>query len=660
MIKNKKWVVNTPDENLVRDYCTKFGVSEILSRVLLNRDIEDIPGFLDKDSRVFYDPYLLTDMAKAVERIKKAISEKEKIVIYGDYDVDGITSTYILADYLANAGADVSYYIPSRTDEGYGLNVSAIDMLLTDGASLIITVDTGITAVDEADYAREKGIDLIITDHHMLKDTIPSAYAVINPKRDEGVYPFSHLAGVGVCFKLIYALSGLDDNVLEKYADIVSIGTIADMVPLKSENRFIVKKGLKRLKVCENTGLNALFEVSGINKSEISCSGVGFGIAPRLNATGRLESALTSVELLMENDREKAISIAETLEIKNKQRQADEQEIFKSALQKINDKKLYENDVIVVDGEGWHNGIIGIVASRITEMFYKPSVVITTGENGEGKASGRSIKGFSLFEALEHTGHLLIKYGGHELAAGLTIETDKIPEFDRAINDYARGVVDDEILVPVLDIDAEIEPSDVCQDVMDELSSLEPSGIGNRQSVFCIKDAKITNIRLTQGGQHAFLTLEKDGEKIDAPAFNMQNEIQEFALGDYMDIAGVMGTNEFRGVVSHQLVLKGIKFSSKNSLLREDVGIVYTYIKNNTYKTNTELNTSLKKISSYISSMKKPHQSGQKINECLTVLKELGAIDFHYTKDELTINITPTFNHSTDLKLSKTFLRHNN
>ncbi len=660
MIKNKKWVISSPDMQAVLDCCNRFGVSEILSRVLLNRDIENISEFLDEDARVFYDPYLLTDMAKAVDRIKKAISEKEKVAIYGDYDVDGITSTYILADYLTSCGLDASFYIPSRSDEGYGLNVSAIDMLKNDGITLIITVDTGITAVDEAVYASEIGMDIIITDHHMLKETIPSAHAVINPKRDEGKYPFMHLAGVGVCFKLIYALSGMDDAIIEKYADIIAIGTIADMVPLKEENRFIVKKGLEKLKRCENIGLNALFEVSGINKSEISCGTVGFGIAPRLNATGRLESALTSVELLMENDTEKAREIAENLESKNRQRQADEQEIFKSALEKINKHRLYENSVIVVSGEGWHNGIIGIVSSRITEMFYKPSVVITINENGEGKASGRSIKGFSLFDALEHTSHLLIKYGGHELAAGLTIESENIDEFNRAINEYAEGMIDADAAIPTIDIDAEIRPEDVCQSVIDELSSLEPCGIGNRQSVFCIKDARITSIRQASGGQHAFLTLEKGGVKIDAPGFNMQNELQDFDIGDYADIAGVMGTNEFRGAVSYQLVLKGIRFSEKNNVLREDVGIVYTYIKNNTYKTNTSLVTSLKKISSYIMSARKPHQSNQKINVCLTILKELGAIDFHYVKDELNINITPTFSHSTDLKLSPTFLRHNN
>ncbi len=660
MIKNKKWVINSPSEKEISDYCTRFGVSEILSRVLLNRDIENIHEFLDEDAYVFYDPYLLTDMAKAVDRIKKAISENEKVAIYGDYDVDGITSTYILSDYLTSCGLDASFYIPSRSDEGYGLNVSAIDMLYNDGVSLIITVDTGITAVDEAVYASEKGIDLIITDHHMLKETIPSAHAVINPKRDEGVYPFLHLAGVGVCFKLIYALSGLDDAIIEKYADIIAIGTIADMVPLKEENRFIVRKGLEKLKKCENIGLNALFEVSGINKSDITCGTIGFGIAPRLNATGRLESALTSVELLMEKDREKAIKLAENLESKNKQRQADEQAIFKSALKKINEQKLYENSVIVVSGEGWHNGIIGIVSSRITEIFYKPSVVITINESGEGKASGRSIKGFNLFDALEQCGHLLIKYGGHELAAGLTIEKDRIEEFNKVINEYAENVLDDEMIIPTIDIDAKINPDDVCKSVITELAKLEPCGIGNRQPVFCIKDAKITNIRETQGGNHAFLTLEKDGVKIDAPGFNMQSELAEFSVGDYADIAGVMGTNEFRGDISYQLVLKGIRYSDKNTLLREDVGIVYTYIKNNTYKTNTSLVTSLKKISAYISSARKPHQSGQKINTCLNVLKELGAIDFHYIKDELTINITPTFNHSTDLKLSSTFLRHNN
>lgn len=660
MIKNKKWVINSPTDDEVRDYCTRFNVSEILSRVLLSRDIENIHDFLDEDARVFYDPYLLTDMANAVDRIKKAISENEKIAIYGDYDVDGITSTYILSDYLTSCGANASFYIPSRSDEGYGLNVSAIDMLCSEGVSLIITVDTGITAVDEAVYASKKGIDLIITDHHMLKETIPSAHAVINPKRDEGVYPFPHLAGVGVCFKLIYALSGMDDAIIEKYADIIAIGTIADMVPLKSENRFIVKKGLERLKKCENVGLNALFEVSGINKEDITCGTVGFGIAPRLNATGRLESALTSVELLIEKGREKATKLAQNLEAMNKQRQTDEQEIFKSALKKINEQKLYENSVIVVDGEGWHNGIIGIVSSRITEMFYKPSVVITINEAGEGKASGRSIKGFSLFDALEHTGHLLIKYGGHELAAGLTIEKGKIDEFNKAINEYACEMLNEELTIPTLDIDAEIRPCDVSKEVISELSKLEPCGIGNRQSVFCIKDAKITNIRLATGGQHAFLTLEKGGVMIDAPAFNMQNEIQEFAVGDIVDIAGSMGTNEFRGEISYQLVLKGIKFSGKNNVTREDVGIVYTYIKNNTYKTNTSVATSLKKISMYILSARKPSQSGQKINVCLTILKELGAIDFHYTKDVLTISITPTFNHSTDLKLSETFIKHNN
>ena len=349
----------------------EHNISPLIASVILSRGIadDDIKSYILKDSSQFYDPFLINGMTKAVEYIKNAINLKTKIAVYGDYDVDGITSTYIVYDYLKSLGADIMYYIPDRADEGYGVNNSAIDFLKDKGIGLVITVDVGITAVEETLYAKENGIDFIITDHHTPKDSLPDAVAVINPKINGNKYPNTELAGVGVAFKLVYALSGCDALVMKKYSEAAAIGTIADMVPLKGENRFIASYGLENLKSTENIGLSALIDVAGIEKSQITSSNISFGLAPRINAAGRIASAGVSVDLLLETNKERATEIASCLDEDNKVRQAEEHRILEEAEEIINRDKLYDDNVIVVAKEDWHHGVIGIVSSKITEKY---------------------------------------------------------------------------------------------------------------------------------------------------------------------------------------------------------------------------------------------------------------------------------------------------
>ena len=582
MTKSKKWVVAEADNSRVAEISKKFGISPLVAKIIYMRGIRDdisIENFIKKDFSGFHDPFLLPDMEAAVDFIYDAVNSGKKIAVYGDYDVDGITATYIVYDYLRSMGANVIYYIPDRAEEGYGINISAIDQLKQNQIQVIVTVDVGITAVDEIAYAKSLDIDVVVTDHHTLKETIPDCIAVINPKRADSRYPYDSLAGVGVAYKLIYALSGLDRHIVDKYSDIVAIGTIADMVPLMGENRFIVDNGLKNLKKCSNVGILALINVASLTNREITAATVGYVIAPRLNAAGRIATATKSVRLLLEQNKDEAYRIARELEEGNRQRQAEEQNILAEAMEIIKRDKLYNNEVIVVANKGWHHGVIGIVSSRITEMYYKPSTVISINEDGTGKASGRSIKGFNLFDALNHCSEHLQKFGGHELAAGFTVYTEHLEDFSDKINQYAKEHITTEISTPLLEIDDVINMDAINLRTVEELQMLEPCGIGNKSPVFAINNAQIKNIRYLSGGKHAFITIERKNNKIEMPAFNMAEEVKSYVQGDKISVAGALGINTYKGITYPQFLIRDIKLAKKFVMTKEMLGDMFRYIK---------------------------------------------------------------------------------
>ena len=442
-IKSKKIKEETIDE-----ISKEHHIPRVISTILLNRGIEskDIAPYLRKSMADIINPMLMLDMDKAVERITNAIQSNEKIAVYGDYDVDGITSTALLYKFLLSLGADVEYYIPDRKGEGYGINIMAVNKLFKQGIKLMITVDCGITAIGEVEFAKLQGMDVIITDHHTCKDRLPTAAeAILNPKRLDCDYPFDALAGVGVAFKLILALAiknGLKTtDVFNQYVDIATLGTIADVVPLLGENRVIVDKGLKILHNPKRIGIRAVMEVAGVLDKPLSASTIAFSIAPRLNAAGRLGSAATAVELLLTNDESRARELALLLDTENKERQQTERQIFDEALELIaKDPNFEKKKVIVLAQENWHQGVIGIVASRLCDMYYKPCILISH-TNGVGKGSGRSIKGFNLFDALTHCEKQLIDFGGHAVAAGLNVNMSDIDSFIKEINKYADEVL---------------------------------------------------------------------------------------------------------------------------------------------------------------------------------------------------------------------------
>ncbi|MDO5311524.1 MAG: single-stranded-DNA-specific exonuclease RecJ, partial [Clostridia bacterium] len=527
-----------------------------------NRGIREdnaIKNFLEKNQEGLHDPFLMRDMDKAVERIKAAKEAGEKITIYGDYDVDGITAIAILYKHLSGMGISVDYYVPDRMQEGYGVNRDALDKIKESGSSLIITVDTGITAVEECEYASSIGLDVIVTDHHECKEKIPQVYAAIDPKRKDCSYPFKSLAGVGVVFKLISALEGGDStaDLIEKYADLMCLGTVADISPLVDENRVIVTEGLKRFKHTKNVGLKALIDVS-VGDKTITTSTIGYIIAPRINASGRLGCASRSVELFLTDDEDKARSLAKSLCDENSLRQQTEQKMFREALEYLEEHPEVKNDkIIVIAHENWHHGIVGIVSSKITEKFYKPSILFAV-DGDEAKGSGRSVSGFNLFGALENCSDMLEKFGGHELAAGLTIKADNIEDFRYRINEYSKDKIS-ETMIPTIMLDAAIKVPYINMDTVHDINRLQPFGVDNPTPAFAVRNIKIHKISVMSEGKHLRMTLLKEGKYLDAVGFGMGEYYHYLEEGDYIDVAFALDINDYKGFQNVQLILKDIK-----------------------------------------------------------------------------------------------------
>ena len=559
---NKKWECYEIDEKKLKEFMQKYNLNELLARVLLNKGItekENIDLFMNPTRNDFHNPFLMPDMEIAVDRILKAIDNNEKIIIYGDYDADGITSITVLKSFLEERGLEVDSYIPNRLDEGYGLNKKAIKKVFDDGHRLMITVDCGISGIAEVDYANSLGMEVLITDHHEPAQTLPNALAVVDAKRKDNEYPFNQLAGVGVVFKLIQAISiklNLEEKEYLKYLDIVCIGTISDIVPLVDENRVIAKLGLMLVNQTRNIGLKALLEVVGFKS--IDSGTISFGVAPRINACGRMGHEQIALDLFLAKDYETAKKLAIKLNEYNTERQSIEKRIFDEAKEKIENEEN-NNACIIVGGEGWHHGIIGIVASKVTDMYFKPSILICF-ENNIGKGSGRSIPGFDLHEALMNCSAELEKFGGHAMAVGVTVAKDKFNEFKTKLEEYAKKCDIDKI-VPIINIDSEVQLKNIDIDSVKSLKMLEPFGEANKTPLFLFKNLKINSIRALSEGKHLKLTLKEDNFMIDAIAFNMGELSEKYLLDDKVDVVGSLEINSFNGNDSIQIVMKDLRKS---------------------------------------------------------------------------------------------------
>ena len=557
---NKKWEYYVCDQDKVNEISKKFNIDRLLATILVNRGIckeDEIRKFLEPTREDFHDPFLLPDMDIAVDTIIKAIEEKENILIYGDYDVDGITSISVLQKFLEERGMNVANHIPNRLEEGYGLNKEAIKQIADDGYKLIITVDCGISGIEEIEYANSLGIRTIITDHHEPLDELPKAIAVVDAKRKDNKYPFNQLAGVGVVFKLIQAIGiklGLNEKEYLKYLDLVCVGTISDIVPLVDENRVIAKLGLKLVNVTRNLGLKYLLQATGYK--QIDSNAISFGIAPRINACGRMGHETEALDIFLSNDIDEVKELTEKLNNYNKTRQETEKKIVEEALELIEKNKENEKSAIVLGSSGWHHGVIGIVSSKITETYFKPSILVSF-ENGIAKGSGRSIPGFDLHEALCKSSKYLEKYGGHSMAVGLSLKEENFEAFKNEFEKIAKESKVEEIL-PIIYIDGVVKQEDIKPEHIKELEKLEPFGEGNKMPLFAYKGLKINSIRALTEGKHLKLTLKDDNIIIDAIGFNMGHLVNDYLIGDKVDVVGVLEINSFNGIESVQINLKDI------------------------------------------------------------------------------------------------------
>ena len=636
--KEKKWIlksIDTPSAVAEKErIASALRINPIVAELLYNRGYttpKAAKTFLYMESEILANPFEMKDMEKGITRVKRAIDNGEKITVYGDYDVDGVTSVCTLYLYLKSKGADIDYYIPNRAGDGYGVSTVAIDMLAEQGTKLIITVDTGITAIEEVKYAKEHGVEFLITDHHECREDLPDASAVINPHRPDCRYPFKELAGVGVVFKFITAFEEryakcsrmqAAINVFEKYADLVAIGTIADVMPIRDENRIIVSYGLKMIEKTERFGLLALMDAAspksdnGRNdrrkkRSKITTGYIGYTIAPRINAAGRIRSATLAVELFLSDNRARAEEIAEELCQANKERQAEENKIMQEAYDKIDNENLDKDPVIVLSADGWHHGVIGIVASRITEKYSRPTILVSfetedgvQSEDDIGKGSGRSIKGLNLVDALCYCSDHLVKFGGHELAAGLSVTRRELKTFRELINKYARENLDEDAMIPTLEADCKVDISGVNLSLAEDLQILEPYGVGNPIPNFVMYGINVNEIAPVSEGRHTRFSLGEGKNTVSAMYFSNSPASLGIYNGDKVDLLFNIDINEWLGRRSVQLIIKDVRpsvaqdeinakerelferiwsgehFSKNDNILpdREDFAAVYRFI----------------------------------------------------------------------------------
>lgn len=599
-IWDEKYILGNAEQDAAIDaMAAEMGISRMFAVLLYNRGYHttaEAERFLRYEESDFHDPYQMADMEKAVERIFLAVERGEKICIYGDYDVDGVTSVSMFYLYLKKLGADVSFRIPKREGEGYGVSCMAVDQLVAEGIQLIITVDTGITANAEVEYAATLGVDFVVTDHHECRSELPKAIAVVNPHRPDCTYPFKELAGVGVVFKVLCAceirrsremgepiLNGIR-RVTYEFADLAAIGTVADVMPVIDENRLIISMGLSRMEKNSRPGVDALIEASYPKKATASSASrkitsrmIGFGLAPRINAAGRISDATIAVRLLLAEDTEEARSYAEELCEINRRRQAEENRMANEAYEQIEHYPDPDNDlVIVLENNEWQQGIIGIVSSRITERYGVPSVLVSfrgsydgREENpmDEGKGSGRSVKGMNLVGALTYCEDLLVKYGGHELAAGLTVRRGSLADFRRRINEYAREHLSEDVFQIHMEADCEVSMQDLTMKFAKEIHLLEPCGTsnatGNATPSFIMRNVTACRITHTRDGNHTILLLEKDGICLTGMYYGVGEGSLGFETGDTVDVFFNVEINDYKNVRTVQMIVKDIRLSEQ-------------------------------------------------------------------------------------------------
>lgn len=560
---SKMWKVKELNEERIKKYEAKFKISHMLAKMLVAKDIAEdcVEEYLEPSIEKLNDPYILPDMQKLVDRILVAKEKKENIVIYGDYDVDGITSITVLYSFLKDIGITPFFYLPDRLEEGYGLNKEALKSLKEQNFDLVITVDCGISAHEEALFAKEIGLDLIITDHHECSDKLPDAIAVVNPKRQDSVYPCNTLAGVGVTFKVITALSialNLDKQSYLQYMDIVAVGTIADIVPLLGENRIITYNGLNALKVTKNEGLKALIKVAGIEK--ITSDAVSFGLAPRINACGRMNDATVAVKLLLSQSEMEAHTYAKVLDEQNRQRQDIEKAIFAEAVQIITDEQLDKKKSIVLARKGWHQGVIGIVASKLTEMYLKPIVLLAI-DGDITKGSARIPQGLSLYNAISKCSDLLVSFGGHELAAGLSLKTENVEKFSEQFEQVIYDMKPDDF-VKVVEIDTVLEAKHLDFNLIRDIARLAPFGQKNKMPIFLCKNLKVMSVSTLKDNKHLKLSLTDGNNTLEALYFGGGERRDEIVLGDKIDITCTLNVNAFMGNIKIQYMLIDFKKST--------------------------------------------------------------------------------------------------
>lgn len=564
----RKWEVRPLDKERAAAFAQTYGVPFFLAMLMNIRGLDDaahLREFLG-EGEPLSDPFLLKDMDKAAARITRAVDNMEKIAVYGDYDADGVTSTAMLYSYLETRGADVIFYIPQREGEGYGMNIGAVEYLKEQGVSLIVTIDNGISSVQEVARANELGIDVVVTDHHRPQEILPDAVAVVDAYRPDDTSPYKHFSGVGIAFKLLMALedgAGDVEDLLEAYSDLAAIGTIGDIVPLTGENRTLIRAGLERLSQSDRPGVQALLENAGIAGKALTSTNVAFTLVPRINATGRMGAPERAVRLLISGYEEEAEVLSEEICADNEERRRVEAEIAEAAFADIEAKGYMKDRVVVVDGENWHHGVIGIVASRVTERCGKPCMIISRGET-EAKGSGRSIEGFSLFEAICACGDLLIKFGGHPMAAGITLKPENIEAFRKRINQYAAEHFP-QMPTQTVTLDCKLNPAALSVSMAQSLTQLEPFGNGNPQPVFGLFNMELSNVTPVGGGGHLRLTLEKNGAVITAMRFNTKPEELPYHIGDKIDLAVQLEAREFRGQPSLTVIVRDMKFAAFNT-----------------------------------------------------------------------------------------------
>lgn len=567
----KVWSVAKVNKERAIAMANRLEIQPLLAMMLDIRGItkeEDVINFL-QENKDFSDPFLMKDMDKAVERITTAVENGEKICVYGDYDADGVTSTSLLYSYLRDSlGADVMFYIPTRTGEGYGMNKGAVDKIHSLGVTLIITVDNGISAREEIDYANSLGIDTVITDHHMPSGAIPKAVAVVNAHQQDDKSPFKDFSGVGVAFKLVMAIEGeyADvDSLLENFSDIATLGTIGDIVPLVGENRTLVKNGLRHIQNSDRIGINAMKQESGIAEKEINSSNVAFTLVPRINAGGRLGSSEKSVNLLLTEDEDEAVTIADKLGMDNRERQSIEKEILASIDEEVRRTPNIVNDkILVFAGKGWHQGVVGIAASRIKDIYDKPTIIIGIDDDGVARGSGRSVEGFSLCDAVFACSEHLTHYGGHPMAVGISLEKEKINDFRKAINAYCKDI---KMPYNILHIDCKLNPNQLDLSILDSLSYIEPCGASNPSPIFGLYNMTIIATKEIGNGKHMRITLSRGQGQVPVYAvyFNHNFQSCSYRNGDIVDVAVSLDRNIYNGQENLSVIIKDIKYSQSNN-----------------------------------------------------------------------------------------------